>query len=287
MGNGGCGRHGCSRGMRWLVVYLIYRWVISLFFQIWLFLAGFHPYNGGPKFFIFLTNWSFLVFNAYLLWSAISVTLSYLLANFTCKKKYDDLSSNNFGDEEENEEKYGCRLFYRPVGCCGKTRDGTVWYQKIQWFLFNISTPWAIAVTILYWALLRTGTIDGVNLTTHLVNGIVALIDVGVTRIPVRILHIFYSVTAAIIYLVFTGIYFAAGGTNTRGDPYIYSVIDYGSNPSQSTGLALAVALIYYPIMFLIFYGLFLLREGFIFLVKKACFKNREEHQEVIEMDTA
>ena len=67
-------------------MYLVYRWIIALFFLIWLFFAGFHSDNGGPKFFIFLTNWSFLVFNAHLVWSAISVTLSYFLAALVCKK---------------------------------------------------------------------------------------------------------------------------------------------------------------------------------------------------------
>ena len=199
------------------------------------------------------------------------------------QEKYEDLSLNNL---DHDEEQCGCRLFYKPVGCCGKARDGTVWYQKIHWFLFNISNSWAIAVSILYWALLRTGALDGVNLTTHLLNAIVALIDVLVTRIPVRILHILYPLLGAGIYVVFTGIYFAANGTNVRGDLYIYSVIDYGSNPGQSAGLALAVAFVYYPIMYLLVYGLFLLREGIVFLTKKVCCK-KEKHQGEIEMDAA
>lgn len=265
-------------------IYLIYRWVISIFFLVWLFQAGFYPINGGVKFFIFLTNWAFLVFNAYLFWGAISVTLSYILANFACKNKYSDLSSKNYDDEEDEEDQCGCQLFHRPVGCCGRERDGTTWHQKIMWVLFNIGISWAVSVTVLYWALLRTGPIDGVNITTHLVNALVGVFDIGVTGVPVRLLHIVYPTAAAGAYAVFTGIYFAANGTNTLDRPYIYSVIDYGSSPGLSAGLVLAVVLVFFPVIYLLTYGIFLLREGILHLVKRACCKNKEEHQPAMEM---
>ena len=76
--------------------------------------------------------------------------------------------------------------------------------------LITIGTEAAIAVSILYWAI---GTIAA----THTLNGIIALVDIGITGVPVRILHFVYPV---ISYSVF--INYGAGGTNVFNQ-----VLDY------------------------------------------------------------
>ena len=51
---------------------------------------------------------------------------------------------------------------------------------------------------------------------------------------PVRILHAYQAVCYAIIYGIFTLIYWQAGGTDERGNPYVYKVIDYGNDPKTA-----------------------------------------------------
>lgn len=45
--------------------------------------------------------------------------------------------------------------------------------------------------------------------------------------------HFIHTVIFAVLYMAFTGVYHAFGGTNTQGKPYIYSLIDW-NNPGSA-----------------------------------------------------
>ena len=143
----------------------------------------------------------------------------------------------------------------------------------------------AVAASILYWALLYSGgPVDGVNVHTHLLNAIIALVDVIFSGVPVRILHFIYPIMFAAVYGVFTGIYFAADGTNAMGDPYIYPVLDYGDSPGSAAGWVLAVVLVMMPIINLLMFGLYSVR----FWLTHCLWNRRESsaggHGEVVEL---
>lgn len=92
------------------------------------------------------------------------------------------------------------------------------------------------------------------NLNTHLINGIVSITVLWVSRTPVRLLHVVYLVGFGAVYSVFTGIYYAAGGTNAQDEPYIYEVLDYDDNPGTATAYVLIVVLVFLPFIHLLFY---------------------------------
>ena len=116
----------------------------------------------------------------------------------------------------------------------------------------------ALIVSLLYWLVIYDGgAVDGVNANTHLINGIVALIDIVFSGVPVRVLHFIYPTLFGATYVVFTGIYHASDGTNVQGDPFIYSVINYEENPGSSTGVVLAVVLLFVPLVHLLVFGLY------------------------------
>lgn len=232
----------------WQWIYLVVRWVMAAYFLGWLIGSRFHHANGGPRFFIFLTNWSFLAWNAYLIISAISVSFKMSMI-YCCKKAHNEPLLHTPKPYIDID---------RPVGCCSRESDTTSWYHKVQWLFFYLGAESAVLVSILYWALLYSGgSVDGVNANTHLVNAIFALIDVFFSGIPVRILHFIYPSIIGSSYAVFSGIYFAAGGTNVQGDPFIYPVLDYEENPGSAIGWVLAVLLIFIPLINLLFYGLY------------------------------
>lgn len=252
---------------------MVFRWAMVAYFLAWLIPAGLHDANGGPKFFIFLTNWSYLAWNCYLIISALSVT--YTMSMIYCFKK-----------------AYNTPLFHtpkpyididRPVGCCSRGSDETSWYHKVQWLSFYLGAESAVLVSILYWALLYSGgRVDGVNANTHLVNAIFALIDVFFSGIPVRVLHFIYPAIIGSTYAVFSGIYFAADGTNVQGDPFIYPVIDYESKPGSAIGWVMAVIVFFIPLVNLLFYGLYTVRFWLTYCLWAR--KEPEETNEGIEM---
>ena len=250
---------------QWL--YLLYRWIVFIFFLAYLIQTGIASVSSGPRFFIFLTNWSLLTLTFHLLWSATFVTIRYFQVHIFCRKTF---------EVNRECEKHPYRLYDKPVGCCGVHEDSTLWYQKVQWLLFTIGNGSAIAVTILYWSLIyrpRDGGPNHINLVIHAINGIVGLLDIWVSGIPVRILHFIYLFIFCCTYGVFTGIYFAAGGINHLGMNFIYPVLNYEDAPGTAAAYLLGTALVFIPLLHLFIWGVYLLREGLLYLIKHVCLK--------------
>ena len=109
------------------LIYLAYRWIIALFFLVNLVVSGLN-YSGGARYLILLTHWNFIVLICHLLWSAIFVTVSYFQVHVFCRERF----------EAHNKlSKY--QVYDKPAGCCGVQKDGTAWYQKVQWLLFTLA----------------------------------------------------------------------------------------------------------------------------------------------------
>ena len=240
------------RDIKYQWIFLAFRWIMAAYFLGWLVPSGLLVENGGVKYFIFLTNWCYLAWNSYLIFSAVSATVKVCLVY--CYPSHAGQTATTTALLETPTPYMDVDV---PVGCCGREGDATSWYHKIQWVLFYFGVHMAVVVSLLYWALLYSGgPVDGVNVNTHLVNAIIALIDVFISGIPVRILHFIYGAIFTTAYSTFTGIYFAAGGTNANGDPYIYAVLDYGSNPGSAAGWVLVVVLVIVPVVHLLLFGL-------------------------------
>lgn len=52
-------------------------------------------------------------------------------------------------------------------------------------------------------------------------------IDIIVTRRPLRLLHIYQPFGILLLYVIFSVIYWAAGGVDFEGNSYIYAVLDW------------------------------------------------------------
>ena len=252
--------------VQWL--FLVYRWVIALYFLGWLIDSGIQ--SGGPKFFIYLTNWSIILWVAYLLVAAVSATFKFIIVHLQ-QTAYSDHASTS--DRPE--------LIEVSQGCCGIESDGTSWYQKIQWLLWTFGSGAAISVVILYWAAIydEDQEVDGINANTHLTNGIVALFDIWFSGTPVRILHLVYIVLFGAAFSLFSGIYFVAGGEDPFGNRYIYTVLDYSDNPGSAAGICIAATLALLPLVHFVVYVQYVLRVWCIRLIwKHCCNKSEEDH---------
>ena len=63
------------------------------------------------------------------------------------------------------------------------------------------------------------------------------IIDLLIASYPMHIFHLFYGIAFGAIYLVFSIIYFFAGGTDYWGNRYIYHVLNW-ENPGSAASVA-------------------------------------------------
>lgn len=228
--------------------YLVYRWVIMLYFLLWLAVSIFHAVDGVKlKYLIFLTHWGFIVWNGYLVLAAVTVTVAALSKlgrhNVThdCQEKF-DTSSDGGGPE-----------------CCKTALVPLEISFKLQWALFLIGGEYAVVISILYWAFYTDPnsdqnlyTLDSLNL--HAINGIFAVVELWLSGIPVRVCHAVYSIVFGCVYVLFSILYYAADGEDSKGHRFIYPFLDYGSNAEAAVSLAVSCAVFLVGGIHLIFF---------------------------------
>ncbi|XP_072164625.1 uncharacterized protein [Diadema setosum] len=114
--------------------------------------------------------------------------------------------------------------------------EDKVRYQ-IQWCLFNIAIASCPLVTgglwygVYYVISVKLPIFIIVYISVDILPTIVCIIEIFLTLIVVRFVHAIYPGFYLIIYLLFTVIYWAAGGTDPFGNPYISPILDYENYP--------------------------------------------------------
>lgn len=242
--------------MQWLpyrfphqLIYVAYRWALVLYFFIWLVMAGTSQGNG--KYFIYLTNWAHLSYNIYLIVAAISTTLK--LSTTHCTKRAERSTFLHYRDYPSVTE---------PSGYCNLSNNHLSWYQMVHWVFYSIGNEFALCIMILYWSFIyRGGTVDGVNANTHLLNGVLSLVDMWLSGVPVNFLHFVYIVLFSAVYSVFTGVYYLCTGD------IIYDVLDYRSNAGAAVGLYLSLTFILLPLVHVLVYLMYVGKQWVVYRV--------------------
>ncbi len=255
---------------------MIYRWIIACYFIGWLVASGIQFSESGPRWLIYLTNWGIVGFVFYLLVAALSVTTKFITVH-VCNRKSQD------GDRTFDYK------FNKPEGCCGFGSNQLSWYQMFHWATFSIFSEIALGIVILFWVVLYTGgSIDGVSANTHLVNGLVTILDVFMFGVPVGLLHVIYPLFFCTAYASFTGIYWAANGTNPGDEErYIYPVLDYETQPTFSAIVVILATVVLIPVVHLALFTLHLSRFWLVYALygsNVSCWEKQAEEAEENEM---
>ena len=196
-----------------------------------------------------MTYWALITFNLYLLVAAISVSTTFITVQ--CKPSSD----------EENVPLVRAT----PPQSCGCSENKVSWYQMVQWLLFIIGNEMAFIVVIYYWLFLyEGGPIDAASINRHLLNGIVALIDLWVSGVPMKFIHFIYSVLYGAVYVAFTVVYYKCTGR------IIYSTLDYENHFWKALGLVLSAVFVAVPaIHVFIFYLQYKVKQDILQYIRK------------------
>ena len=103
---------------------------------------------------------------------------------------------------------------------------------------------------------------DAISVSIHAINTVMAVIEIFSSAISVRILHMIYPMIFGAVYIIFSVIYWAAGGKEPYNEGnYVYKILDYGDEPERAAGAALTMVLVVVPIIHVIVWVLYKLRE--------------------------
>ncbi|XP_032528651.2 protein rolling stone-like [Danaus plexippus] len=126
---------------------------------------------------------------------------------------------------------------------------GLPWYVKMYWVLYNITVPLAFLITLFYWAILRApgrkmnyAPNPILDVMLHGVNSGLMFVELVMSIQPSRLVNIMQPLYFSGVYLLFTMIYYAAGGLDPWGNAFIYPVIDW-SKPVQTLVVVTLTAL--------------------------------------------
>nr|XP_014293958.1 protein rolling stone-like [Halyomorpha halys] len=102
------------------------------------------------------------------------------------------------------------------------------------------SVSLALAVSFVYWIFIYDRGADKLTLakiTSHGINSVVMLLDLLLVAHPVYLLDIAFPLCFGSVYTMFTVAYHYGGGTNAKGDAYVYKILDW-SQPMDAMSFA-------------------------------------------------
>lgn len=253
-----------------LPLFLAYRILLFLYTLAWLILHIVARESYGPRWLIFISDWAFALLTFSTGAMAI-ICLVYTIIHYTNSKRL---------------LQYIPRRDF-PIYRVFK-QDNIHWSVKIAWLLYVVAKTAAVLIFAGYWVFIyesceEQGAFDSrddndtfdpdtmeMNVSTtdslscspldiytihiHGVNVVIVLLDIFMSRVPYQFLHLFYPCLFTLVYVIFSLIYWGAGGTNLDGDPFIYSTLDYNSGAS-TFGLAILLILVppvFYLVLFLL-----------------------------------
>ena len=220
--------------LQWLPLplFAIYRVLLFLYIFAWLIVSAALTTSGG-RWLVFLTNLSYLVLvlgtGAITILCVVYTTVYYV--NRNCIKNLPKVETP-------------IQLTY--------TQDNIPWYVKLVWFLYISGSTLAVLVTIGFWAVLYRCDSSScapsiLTVQFHGVNGLLALVDLFISRVPFQFLHFFYPAILTALYALLNGIYFAAGGG------VVYPPLNYEANLGIAIVLVIVLALSPMPIYIILF----------------------------------
>ncbi|XP_012160379.1 protein rolling stone-like [Ceratitis capitata] len=133
---------------------------------------------------------------------------------------------------------------------------------KLYWAAYWTALVLATVITFVYWTVLYPYDSSGIaliyNLLGHASNSIFMTIDFMLVAFPARILHFIYPIGLGVIYVIFSIVYYFAGGVDILGNPYIYTILDW-TRPGYAL-IYIIICFILLTIMSCLLFGLYKLR---------------------------
>ncbi|XP_033216874.1 protein rolling stone-like [Belonocnema kinseyi] len=197
--------------------YLIYRWIVFLSWASIIicsvFKIGSHePRANNQLWAIYLTNWDLI----------LGLTQS-LLGAIIVSRRWNLQKLANF-----NPDNLNLSLL-----------------ERTYWFLYVVTSSMAICVTIIYWGAVfdpKTHVVDFLNILLHVCNSLLMIVDLCIVKVPFIVISFWWCLLVALAYVLFSAIYFVAGGVDKLGNRFIYPILNW-EKPGMTLGVCFGVTI--------------------------------------------
>ncbi|XP_061187087.1 uncharacterized protein LOC133195246 [Saccostrea echinata] len=135
----------------------------------------------------------------------------------------------------------------------------TPWYEKLLWVTYNITNVTTLTMTLLLGSLV-TYRADAPSILIQIFSSFYVIANIIIGGKETRILHAYQPMAYLFLYILFNLIYSAASGNA------IYPTMDWAKTPGYGILWLLCILLLIAPLIHLLVYGIYRLRE---FIVEK------------------
>ena len=241
----------------------------------WLIGSATYSQERGPKWLIYLSNWSFFFVTLYFVCAAIVTAIHYRkqrkLTQYDTGNRVENVVKGlALPENSQNGHKPSYSIDTSNVNDVAPDADDAgasrvfpmAWFHEALWVIYNIAAVAALLVTLTYWSLLfrLVNNLRALTVVVHGMNSVLMVGDTMLSSIPVRLFHVIYPMFYSIIYIVFTVIYWAVGGTSYFDMPYIYPQTDYTGRPVLSAVSQICLFFVGLPLCQSVLFGFYMLR---------------------------
>ncbi|XP_071083267.1 protein rolling stone-like [Haliotis cracherodii] len=213
-------------------LYLSWRIFWALFHTSWLVISMVSSTKvtsspvGGAVWFIYLTNWTYLLLTTSTVLDAVTVVFVRI-------------------NRQEIIHGFTSHL---------------PWHLKASWLLNSVVTEGSLHISAIYWIFIfKDQSLTLLRFILHGMNSIYVLSNLLITAMPVRVYHVIFPVIYGVIYTVFSVVYHILGGTNDKGERYIYKILDW-SNLKRTLPLVFLSTFVALPCLYLVVFFIHKLR---------------------------
>ncbi len=254
------------------IIFIVYRLIAAGYITGWLvYTAVSMPVVLGHPWIAWLTNWSYLVLSLHLI---VSLIITVIHSDGPCFRQPPMRIAVSIPPDEvagiPHNSESAVSASATTYGTSSTSLSAEVeiiapvvyipWYIKIQWAFFAIISNFAFIVTLVFFVALFPYMNDNqfaflIDFHVHALNSIVIVLELCISALPVRLLHVIYPQCYGLCYVIFSIIYWAVDHKNV-----LYPRVLDWNHPGTTVGVVLVLALVGLPLVQLILFGLYRLR---------------------------
>ncbi|XP_067908194.1 protein rolling stone [Heterodontus francisci] len=243
------------------VIWLFYRIFMAAYSLIWCICSGVQ--TNSLKWFIFLTHLTYTILTTY-----FNLALVNLICHMAFRQKKSAQNINTASLEEISSSSPVPEIEGGPPSLKFRTEfyaPSSVLYPTIciQWALHNLTCVITFFVTIAFWSfeyMPGRVTLDSININMHVINSVLVLLELSMTAAPIHLAHFVHVLAYCLTFILFSVIYWAAGGTNLKGEAFIYRILNYGENPGPAVGCIIGSICVLMPLLQFLVWNLHFLK---------------------------